>query len=64
MGSFVFLVPTPLMSLPLRIAAWKCLSTIAPPIFYIVAAEKDTLKLCRIPSLSLCTDTAVHPLIV
>ena len=57
MGSLVFLIPTPL-PLPLRIAVWKSLTTIAPPIFYIVAAEKDTLKHL------FCTDSAVHPLVI
>ena len=57
MGSLVFLIPTPL-PLPLRIAVWKSLTTIAPPIFYIVAAEKDMLKHL------FCTDSAVHPLVI
>ena len=64
MGSFVVIIPNPLMPDSLRIVVWKSLSTIAPPIFYIVATEKesfkDTLKLCRMP----CSNAAVHPLIV
>ena len=64
MGSFVVIIPNPLMPDSLRIVVWKSLSTIAPPIFYIVAAEretfKDMLKLCRMPR----RNAAVHPLIV
>ena len=49
---------------PLRIAVWRSLSTIAPSIFYIFTAEKesfkDMLKLCRKP----CSNAAVHPLII
>ena len=39
-GSAFLIVPTTL-PVQLRIAVWKSLCTIAPPIFYIVGAQKD-----------------------
>ena len=62
-GSVVLICATPL-PIQLRIVVWKSLSTIAPPLFYIVAAEKDRLKLCKMPSVSFCSDNNVHPLVI
>ena len=62
-GSVVLLLADSL-PIQLRIVVWKSLSTIAPPLFYIVAAEKERLKLCRMPSVSFCTNNNVHPLVI
>ena len=48
--------------LPLRIAIWKSLSTIASPIFYIISAEKE--RFCKMPTVLCCTKNNVHPLVV
>ena len=52
------------MPVPMKVAIWKSLSTIAPPLFYIVVAEKDRIRLCKIPSVSFCKDNNVHAVVI
>ena len=60
-GSAALLTGLPV---PMKIAIWKSLSTIAPPLFYIVVAEKDRIRLCKIPSVSFCRDNNVHAVVI
>ena len=52
----------------LRWLIWRSESILLPPLFYLIAAEKEKVrnfwKSCRLPKINSCQDNTVHPLVV